>query len=120
MSSFTSFSIQPASSGTLARRCDNLLFPLPENFGSHEDTLTIERIAASLPADPDWSGLLHRLQQVAPGIVIEPLEGSGGLSFALIEKPPGMTDLEAHNVVVGIAEPVEIGPWEIPIEFSGS
>jgi hypothetical protein len=120
MTSFTSFSLWPASAGTPARRCDALLFPLPLQFDSSEDVLTIERIAASLPADPDWDLLFERLRQVAPGIVIEPLEDASGLSFALIDKPPGMSDLEAHNIVVGIAEPVEIGPWEIPIEFGGS
>jgi hypothetical protein len=40
----------------------------------------------------------------------------GGI-YALIDTPPGMSDNQAHDIVVGMAEPVVIGPWALPIDF---
>ncbi len=111
MSSFTLASLESS------RRCDNLKFNMPADFGSSNLTMVIHRLAASLPADPDWTSLQQRLHENAPGIAIEPLSGQEGLSFALIQKPDHMTDLEAHNVVVGMADPVVIGPWVLQIDI---
>ena len=93
------------------------MFPLTPDYQVDGSTLTVQRLAASLPQNPDWIEILRRLEELGTGIVIEPLQGVEGLSFALIEKPDGMEDLEAHNVVVGIADPVVIGPWVLPVEF---
>jgi hypothetical protein len=68
-----------------------------------------------MPLDVNWDQLLQRIHEVAPSLVIEPMPEQGGPSVA--QTPPGMTDLEAHNLVVGMVEPVIIGPWIMPIDF---
>jgi hypothetical protein len=118
LSYFELLDLKEPTSSQLARRCDRLVFDLPDGFELRGAMLVVQRLAASLPADPDWTQIQGTLADMQAGIIIEPLEDTAGLSFALIEKPSNMTDLQAHNVVVGIAEPVEIGPWILPIEFS--
>ena len=68
------------------------------------------RIAADFPNDVDWEQVLQRLEAAAHGVVIEPMYDAIGPSFNLVETPPGMTALEAHNLVAGMIEPVVIGP----------
>jgi len=114
---FTLDSLEPASESRPARRCDSLVFELPAEFQATDNTLVVQRLAASLPQNPDWDELQRTLAEAAPGIVIEPLSGAEGLSFGLIDRPDDMTDLEAHNVVVGLAEPVVLGPWIVPVQF---
>lgn len=99
------------------KRCDRLFFSRPGGFPIGNYLLTIARLAATIPEHPDWPALQRRIAQAAPGIVIEPLAGQSGLSFALLAKPEGMTDPEAHDIVVGLADRVLIGPWSIPIEI---
>lgn len=106
-----------ASSDSPLGRCDRLFFSRFEGFPPGAYSLTISRLAASLPTEPDWNALQSALAEAAPGLVIEPLLNESGLSFALIAKPPGVTDAEAHDLVLGLAEPVFLGPWSIPIHI---
>jgi hypothetical protein len=115
---FELLDLREATNSQLARRCDRLFIDLPEGFELQGATFVVQRLAASLPSDPDWEQIQRSLDDMQSGIVIEPLQGADGLSFSLIARPSDMTDLQAHNVVDGIAEPVEIGPWELPVEFS--
>ncbi|MGH2604977.1 MAG: hypothetical protein ACRDG5_00160 [Anaerolineales bacterium] len=117
MTHFSLVSLEPASESAAGRRCDRLAFDLPDGFRATNTTLVVQRLAASLPHDPDWDGLRKMLAEVVPGLVIQPLLGAEGLSFALVQAPDGMTDLEAHNIVVGLAEPVVVGPWTILVDF---
>lgn len=98
-------------------RCDRLFFTRPGGFPPGVYSLTIIRLAASIPAEPDWAALESTLADAAPGLVIEPLPGQSGLSFGLIGVPAGMTDAEAANLVLGLAEPVVVGPWSIRVEI---
>lgn len=118
LSYFELLDLREATTSRLARRCDRLVFDLPGDFELRGASLVVQRLAASLPADPDWTRIRETLAELQTGIVIEPLEDSAGLSFALVRRPSNMTDLQAHDVVLGIAEPVEIGPWIIPVTFS--
>ncbi len=97
--------------GVPYQRCDRVGFPMTEEPGEGMYTLTIRRIAADLPDEPDWAELQRRLDAAHTGIRIEPLPDAEGLSFALIERPAAMSDLEAHDVVVGMAGDVVEGPW---------
>jgi len=106
-----------ATEDGLTQRCDRIQFRLPEVSTQFEYTLTIHKIAASLPDDPDWAELQRRLDASSTGIRIEPLPDAEGLSFALVEKPETMSDLEAHNVVVGMAGDVVNGPWAFTFSF---
>ncbi len=117
MSHFDLIRDMPSSGSDLARRCDNLVFYLGQESWADEYILTIERIAASIPSNPDWDELKQKLAEQQTGIVIERLPGAEGLSFALKEKPAEMTDLEAHDIVVGMADPVVVGPWRFVISL---
>jgi hypothetical protein len=117
LSHFDLIEVTQSSGSKRARRCDNLVFYLGEESWADEYILTVERIAASIPADPDWDQLEQKLVEEHTGIVIERLPGAEGLSFSLKEKPAEMTDLEAHDIVVGMADPVVIGPWRFAISL---
>jgi hypothetical protein len=106
-----------ATSDDPPRRCDRLFFSRPGGFPPGVYSLTIARLAASIPAEPDWAALETALADAAPGLLIEPLPGEPGLSFGLAATPSGMTDAEAADLVVGLAEPVLIGPWSVQIEI---
>lgn len=117
LSHFDLIEVTPSSGSKRGRRCDNLVFYLGEESWADEYILTVERIAASIPADPDWDQLEQKLVEEQTGIVIERLPDAEGLSFALKEKPTEITDLEAHDIVVGLADPVVIGPWRFTISL---
>ena len=117
MSSLELVGWRVATDGGLTQRCDRIQFRLPEFSASSEYTLTIHQIAADLPDDPDWAELQQRLDASSTGIRIEPLPDAEGFSFALVEKPETMSDLEAHNVVVGMAGDVVKGPWAFTFSF---
>ena len=88
--------------------------PAPEGSPPGAYTLTIKRLAASLSPDQDWPALQKALEQ--EGILVAPLPDDGR-SFALIRRPPEMSDQEASLVVTGLQEPVVLGPWVIPISL---
>lgn len=117
MSSLELVGWRVATDGGLTQRCDRIQFRLLEVSTRAEYTLTIHQIAASLPDDPDWAELQQRLDASSTGIRIEPLTDAEGLSFALVEKPETMSDLEAHNLVVGMAGDVVKGPWAFTFSF---
>ena len=118
MRSFELVGWRVGENGELDQRCDRIQFVMSSIQPQREYTLTIQRIAADLPEDPDWEELQRRLDAAGTGIQIEPLEDAGGFSFALLERPDSMTDLEAHNVVVGMAGDVIEGPWQFKVRFS--
>jgi hypothetical protein len=117
MSSFELVGWRVGENGEATQRCDRIHFQMLSIRPQQEYTLTIQRIAADLPQDPDWDELQRRLDAAGTGILIEPLEDADGFSFALLERPDSMTDLEAHNVVVGMAGEVIEGPWQLPVQF---
>jgi hypothetical protein len=100
---------------TPPERCDRFLFARPGGFQPGTYVLTVKRVAADTPPDPDWAELQNALDEAGTGIVIAPLPDADGMSFALVSRPPDMTDQEAALIVTGMAEPVVIGPWDIPV-----
>jgi len=117
LQSFSLVSLDAQSDPESPRRCDRFEASPPAGFDGEQAVLSVARIAASMPVEVDWDQLLQRIHEAAPSLVIEPMPDQGGPSFAVAQTPPGMTDLEAHNLVVGLVEPVIIGPWVIPIDF---
>lgn len=115
LQSFSLVGFEEKSDSAFNTRCDQFTSSLPANFDRNQATLTVKRIAASMPQQIDWDRVLDRVEALAPGVVIEPMPDQGGPSFAVVEVPSGMTDLEAHNLVVGTIDPVIIGPWTVPI-----
>jgi hypothetical protein len=107
----------PREEGGPDRACGRLTFPLPEGFQCGECTLTIKRLAGITAEDPDWAEIQRALDEANTGIVIEPSVGGDSRDFTLISWPENMTDLEAHYIVVGMLEPVVIGPWVFPVVF---
>jgi len=107
--------LSPTSDSELTLRCDVLAFSTASVILPGEYTITIERLAASLPQEPHWDELQRSLDEAGTGIVIAPLPGEEGLSFALLQRPAGLTDLEAHDIVVGMAQPVALRPWVVPV-----
>ena len=105
-----------ALSDSPPRRCNRLYFSRPGGFPPGDYSLTIKRLAASLEPNQDWNALQRALDEADTGIVVAPLPDDGR-SFALIGRPPDMTDQEASLVVSGIQEPVVLGPWVIPISL---
>jgi hypothetical protein len=105
-----------ALSDSPLRRCDRLFFSRPDGFPPGSYTLTVARLAASLLASQDWGEIQHTLDEADTGIVIASLPDDGR-SFALVQRPPEMTDQEASLIVSGLEEPVVIGPWVIPVNF---
>ena len=94
-------------------RCDRLYFTRPGGFPAGQYTLTIERLAASIPQSPDWAALQSALDESGTGIIVAPLPDGEGPSFDLVHRPPEISDQEASLIVTGFFEPVVIGPWEI-------
>lgn len=117
MSSFELVGWRVDENGEVDQRCDRIRFVMPSIQPQQEYTLTIRKIAADLPQNPDWEELQRRLDAAGTGVRIEPLEDADGFSFALLERPDSMTDLEAHNVVVGMAGEVIEGPWQFKVRF---
>ena len=115
--SFHLVSLDAQSNSDFPRRCDRFDASPSVGFDRVRAVLTVERIAASMPSEVDWDQLLQRVDEAAADLVIEPMPDQEGPSFGVARTPPGMTDLEAHNLVVGLVEPVIIGPWVIPIDF---
>ena len=100
-----------SAEGVRTHRCDRISFSVPEDVSDASYTATIERIAASLPPSVDCAEVQHRLDAAQTGIRIECLAGGEGLSYAVLEKPPSMTNLEAAHTVDDIAGDVVAGPW---------
>ena len=105
-----------ASSASPLRRCDRIFFSRPGGFPPGDYSLTIKRLAASLSPNQDWAALQRALDETGTGIVVAPLPDDGR-SFALIRRPPDMTDQEGSLIVSGLQEPVVLGPWVIPISL---
>jgi hypothetical protein len=103
-----------ALSDSPPRRCDRLFFSRPGGFPPGDYSLMIKRLAASISPIQDWPALQRALGEV--GIVVATLPDDGR-SFALISRPPDMTDQEASLVVSGMQEPVVIGPWTVPVSL---
>jgi len=97
--------------GVPNQRCDRVRFQLSAEPNEGFYTLTVRRISADLPVETDWAELQSRLDAAGTGIRIEPLSDAEAFSFALISKPERMSDLEAQNVVIGMAGEVVEGPW---------
>lgn len=116
LSRFTLESPYNISGSSAQPRCYRSGSSKPGDFQIDQATLTVERIAATIGSKVDWDAVLEKIGLVAPGIVIDPILDQPGPGFAVIETPPGMTALEAHNIVMGLMEPVVIGPWSIPIQ----
>lgn len=116
LNSFSFVSFEDRSDPACKMRCDEFKSSLPEDFKIDEAILTVKRIAADFPAKIDWDAVLQELERVAPDLVIEPDRDQPGPGFGVIEMPPGMTNHEAVYLVVGLIEPVVIGPWSIPIQ----
>jgi hypothetical protein len=114
---FINRSITSPTESVVGRRCDVLVFEFDGSTMPVDGIITARRLAASLPEHPDWEALQNTLNIVAPSLAIEALPGVDGLSFGLLHVPGGMTDREAHDIVVGLAEPVAIGPWQISVQF---
>lgn len=118
MPSFSFVSLDSGNGSAASRRCDEFVVSTPAQLEVESIFLRVERIAASVPPEVDWDLVRGRLQQTAAGLEIEPMPGEGGPSFGLTHVPPGMSDLEAHNLVVGVIDPVILGPWIVPFEIT--
>jgi hypothetical protein len=105
-----------ASSASPIRRCDRIFFARHGGFPPGDYSLTVKRLAASLSPNQDWAALQEALDEAHTGIVVAPLPDDGR-SFALMRRPPDMTDQEASIIVSGLQEPVVLGPWVIPISL---
>lgn len=115
LQAFSLVAFEEQSDPASTTRCDRFNSDLPPDFHIEQATLTVERVSASMPDEIDWEQVLERVERAEPGVVIEPMQDEPGPSFAVVETPPDMTDLEAHNLVVGVIEPVVIGPWSVPL-----
>lgn len=116
LSGFTLASPFNKSSSSDQPRCYRSGSSIPDDFRIDQAILTVERIAATIPSKVDWDAVLEQIELVAPGIVIDPILDQPGPGYGLLEYPPYMTALEASYIVVGLFEPVYIGPWSIPIQ----
>jgi len=117
LQSFSLVGFEEQSDSTTRTRCDRTKANLPTNFQIDQAALTVERIAAAIPEEIDWDNILQQVEMVAPGLEIEPILDQPGPGFAVVNTPTGMTALEAHNLVIGMIEPVFIGPWSLSISI---
>jgi hypothetical protein len=115
--SFTLVSLDSQPGCISPRRCDRFEAIVPVGFNDTKARLTVKRIAASIPEEVDWYTVTQRVGEVEPNLVFEPMLDQGGPSFAVILTPPGMSDREAHDLILGMVDPVILGPWVIPVEF---
>lgn len=116
LSGFTLESMSEDPSSAVRVRCDRSAVDIPTGFHIEQAILTVERIAAAIPNNIDWDAVIQLVEEIAPGIVWDPIVDQPGPGFSIDETPPGMTALEAHDLILGVIEPVVIGPWSIPIE----
>jgi len=118
LDSFTLVSLDQKSAPPPIRRCDLFTADVPASFSLSEARLEVKRIAASMPQSIDWDIVTQRVQHIAPGLEFAPLPDQSGPSIEVIQTPPGMTAEEASNLVVGLVDPVILGPWDVPVHFS--
>ena len=113
LSGFTLASPFIKSESPVNPHCDRTQSVIPADFRVEQATLTVKRIAASFNQNEiDWDTLLREVESMVLGAVLEQIPDG----FSVVETPPGMTALEVHDLVVGMMEPVFIGPWSVPIQ----
>jgi hypothetical protein len=95
---------------TVTYRCDRIRFVVPSQPPGQVFRLTITNMVGEAPTSSDCPEAKRRLEAEGTGIRIECLEDSGG--YALLERPQGMTDLEAAHIVDDLTGEVFAGPWE--------
>lgn len=81
-------------------------------------SLIVDPVTYDVPQAIDWDTVKQRVQVVAPGLEFAPLPDQSGPSVEVIQTPEGMTAEEASNLIVGLVDPVILGPWEIRVQFS--
>ena len=116
LTNFSLESLDTKSGSTGRTRCDRSETEIPDGFNFGQATLTVERIAATIPNDVDWDPVIESVEEIAPDLVWYPLDDQPGPGFGMEEPPPGMTAMEAHDLILGLIEPVVIGPWSIPVD----
>jgi hypothetical protein len=105
------FRASPESAVTY--RCDRLAFDVLSQPRAQVFRLTIAHMAGETATSSDCPEVQRRLEAEAPGIRIECMEDPGGsFSYGLLERPQGMTDLEAAYFVDDLAGEVIAGPWD--------
>ena len=96
--------------GDITYRCDRLAFDLPSQPRAQLIRITITHMVGGPPTSSDCPEVQRRLEAEVTGIRIECLEDSAG--YGLLERPQGMTDLEAAYIVDDLMGEVIAGPWE--------
>ena len=116
LTNFSLVSMDNKPGSAVQTRCEQSEIDIPDGFNFKQVTLTVERIAAPIPHNLDWDPVIQKIEEIAPKLVWEPMFDQPGPGFSIEETPPGMTALEAHDIIIGIIEPVVIGPWSIRVE----
>lgn len=96
---------------THLQRCGTIAVPLPTAANGATFTLEIQQLETSMPAVPDCTRAEQRLATQNAGIQIKCQVDDAGLSYAILQKPEGMSETEVAQRVREAFVEVALGPW---------
>lgn len=100
-----------APDGAKTHRCDRLLFPVAADQDLSALTLTIKRLATSVPEQPDCDRAQEKLTQAGTGIQIQCQHSENAFGYTVEQRPTTMSEGEAQKLVYEAFSEIVQGPW---------
>jgi len=102
--------------GNKVFRCDDLLIPIEPKMDLSEFTITIGRLATSVPEQPDCDKVQEKLDQAQSGITIKCIHEDYYFGYEILTKPEAMSEQDARKVAeLAFSENV-FGPWVFTVK----
>lgn len=99
--------------GSKTHRCDQLFFAISEDEVSQPFTITIKKLATSIPEHPDCEKAQAKLRTTNSGIAILCKTSSNGGGYEIVEKPAAIENAQAYRLVQEAFSETVNGPWVI-------
>jgi hypothetical protein len=113
---------QEGADGQPSERCDQLTFFVPPDADLSASSLTIESVGAYPTIDEYCSVYMPKIQQQLNDrgieISLDCPEVDGATVFQIAEKPEGMSQEEAEQLVFSDEFYTVNGPWTFPVTIS--
>lgn len=102
-----------SAAGNKTHRCDQLYFPVSADEISQPFTITINKLATSIPEHPDCEKAQAKLNSARTGIVIKCKTNTNGGGFEITQKPASIENVQATKLVQEAFSETINGPWVI-------
>jgi len=104
-----------SSDGVKTHRCDYLLIPIKPGMDLSHFTISIGRLATSVPEQPDCDKVQEKLDQTQSGITIKCIRGDYYFGYEILTKPEAMREQDARKVAELAFSDNVFGPWVFTI-----